>query len=187
MLESDQFGQALHVYPEGVQPLDQQLLVLVLRENHRKRKRTESVSHFLDGNGRGLGAIHPQVERRDFMTAIHERLSESHLLIELKRARLHRQCARSGSRPWRFIDKAHFDAHMREPEREDEPGRPCAHNQNRLVRHDEESTAQRRWVHALARALRPIQLRSACRTTSARHCTPKITLQNPDGWWLPPD
>jgi hypothetical protein len=92
--------------------------MLVLRESERRRKRTEAPAHLLDWNGHGLRAVHPQIERCDLLAALDDRLGEPQLLVELKSARLHRQSARCVANLCRFIDKAHLDAQMREPQRQ---------------------------------------------------------------------
>ncbi len=77
-----------------------------------------------------LAAGDPEMCGWDFASSRMQRLGQSHLAIELERARLHRKGARR--RRWLrvLVDDANGDAHPRQPECEDESGRTGADDED---------------------------------------------------------
>jgi hypothetical protein len=60
-LESDEFRLPLDLYSSVAQPIDQQLLVLVLRKNERIGIRADASAHRSDHQSRNLAPRDPQI------------------------------------------------------------------------------------------------------------------------------
>jgi len=103
------------------------------------------------------------------MAALDDGLRKTHLLVELKRTRLHREGARCGSGLRRFVDQANLDAHMRQPQREHQPRGACSRNQNLIVPHDEKDCASTAWMRCVRAGRAPIENALAASGTSSAH------------------
>ena len=91
ILEAEEFGPALDLDPRLAQPVDQEPLVLVLREDHQVRERTQALPHRAEADTGGFPAPHPQVCGRELQSLIDHRLGQADLPVELERPRVDHQ------------------------------------------------------------------------------------------------
>src|SRR5665213_2568109 len=124
----------LFIFPqdqhERLLALDQQALVLVLREDEQERVGGEAQAHRLEGRPRGLPALDPQIDRRRLVAALDHFAGEVHLAIEFERPRLDRHGPRGGPRLGDPIDDANLDAQLGQPQRQHQPRRPRPDDQH---------------------------------------------------------
>ena len=91
ILEAEELGPALDLDPRLAQPVDQEPLVLVLREDHQVRERTQALPHRAEADTGGFPAPHPQVCGRELQSLIDHRLGQADLPVELERPRVDHQ------------------------------------------------------------------------------------------------
>ncbi len=85
----------------------------------------------LEGHTGGLFALDPQIDGRDLVAGFDERVGEIELAIEFERARLDGKGAGRRARLRSPVDQSHFHAKLGEPQRQDEAGGACPHDQHR--------------------------------------------------------
>ena len=85
----------------------------------------------LEGHTGGLLALDPQIDGRDLVAGFDDRVGEIELAIEFERARLDRKGARCRAWLRRPVNQSHLNAKLGEPQRQDEAGRACPHDQHR--------------------------------------------------------
>ena len=105
----DELRLPLHLHAERAEVLDEQLLVRVLRIDQRKWERARAAPDVHDRSARRAPAAHPEIHRRHLDAGVHHRACEAELLVELERARLHRERARRRSGLRRLVDDADCD------------------------------------------------------------------------------
>src|ERR1700689_3295548 len=116
ILEISESCLTLDFYAERAEALDQQCFMLILWKNNGTRKGGETLSQILERNaGRGLG-FDPKVHGGDLVAAVKHGLSESELLIELKRASLKCQRTRCGIGGRELVDDSDAHAESGEPQ-----------------------------------------------------------------------
>jgi len=107
--------------------------MFVLRKNQRVCKRANALSDFAEDGVGGFLASYPEIGRRNDSAASDNFVSQTDLVVELKRSRLHGEgaggCARLGS----FVDDSDADFHLSEPEREDQTGWASTDDENICV------------------------------------------------------
>ena len=118
---------------ELLQPLDQQPLVLVLREDLQEGIGGQILADGREGEPRRRFALHPQIDRGNLVAVLHHEVGEVELPVEFEGTRLNRQGARGRAGLRRLVDDAHLDAELGEPERQDEAGRSGTDDQNVTV------------------------------------------------------
>ena len=102
--------------------LDQEPLVAVLRADEHEGERAQAPSHVPEHGAGHLAAADPHVHGREGKALGQERVGQSHLPIELERARVHDQGARRRARLRRGVDDAHAHAAADEAQGEHEAG-----------------------------------------------------------------
>jgi hypothetical protein len=135
LIETDQLSPALDSHPQGVQPVDQQALVGVLRVGQGIGEGAQSRSHMPQGYARGRGALDPEVEPRNLDAGLDDRAGKVELSIEFQGARLHGDGARGGSRLSALVDDPHVHPELGQPKRKHEAGRPGPDDQDKLAGH----------------------------------------------------
>src|SRR6266481_731265 len=151
--EAHQLGASLHSNAELLQPLDQQPLVLVLREDLQEGIGGQIFADGLKGKSCRRLALHPQIDRRHLVAMLHHKVGKVELAVEFEGTCLNRERARGRAGLRRFVDDTHLDAEPGEPERQDEPGRAGADDQNISVQHfilHLEAAVSRDWPAAAA-------------------------------------
>ena len=134
LIETDQLRPALHVHPQGVQLLDQQSLVSVLRIDQNEGVRGQPLANPLERHPRGFGASHPEVEARNLDASRDERIGHSQLAVELQRANLYGQGAGGGARLGGLVDDPHGTP-SRSARGKHEAGGPGPNDQDRGIGH----------------------------------------------------
>ena len=133
--KAHQLRSSLDRDAELLQPLDQQPLVLVLREDFEKGIGGQILADGLEGKPRRRFALHPQIDRGNLVAVLHHELGEVELPVEFEGTRLNRQSTRGRAGLRRLVDDAHLDAELGQPQRQDEAGRAGADDQNVAVHH----------------------------------------------------
>ena len=108
--EADQLGPPLDRDAEGLQPLDQQPLVLVLGKDLQERVGRQAGPH---GRQRNLGLRlppDPEIDCRNLVALGDHGIRKIELPVEFKRARLYRERPRGRAWLGGLVDDAHFDA-----------------------------------------------------------------------------
>src|SRR4029077_2446881 len=111
------------------QAFDQQPFVLVLRKDFQKGIAGEVAADTGKGHPRLRRAPHPQVDRRDPVSALEHGGGEIELLVQLEGARLHGERPRGRARLGARVDQPHRHTLAREPQGQHEPGGPGADDQ----------------------------------------------------------
>ena len=75
------------------QPLDQQLLVLVLRKDVQERIGRQILADCLEGEPRLWFALHPHIDRRNLVAMLDHEVGEVELSVKLQGTRLNRERA----------------------------------------------------------------------------------------------
>jgi hypothetical protein len=114
---------SFHRDPELLQPLDQQPLMLVLREDLQ-----EGIGGQIFADRRKRDACcpltpYPHIDRGHFVAVFHHKVGEVELPVEFEGTRLNRQGTRGRAGLGRFVDDTHLDTELGEPQRQDEAGR----------------------------------------------------------------
>ena len=130
VVEADQFGATLDGDAQRLQPLDQQPLMLVLREDMQEGIGGQTLADRLERQARGLLAPDPEIDRRVLVAAGDDLAGQVELAVELQGAGLDRQGSRGGSGFGGLVDDAHLDPKLGQPERQHQPGRPGADDQD---------------------------------------------------------
>src|ERR1700683_250208 len=91
ILEISEFHLAFDFYAERAEALDQQCFMLVLREDQGKWEGGKTLSEIFERNACGRSGLDPKIHGGDLVALVNHGLSESELLIELKRAPLNSQ------------------------------------------------------------------------------------------------
>ena len=133
--EADQLDLPLDRDPEGLQPLDQQLLMLVLREYLQERIGRHAFADGLERDPCLFLAPDPEVNRRRLVAACDNLVREVELTVELQRAGLDGQGARGGPGPVELVHDADAHAELGKPQRQYEPGRAGADDQHLTTGH----------------------------------------------------
>src|SRR5947207_1437866 len=133
--ERQQLRRTFDLHAELGEAIDEQPFVLVLREREYIRKGTQPASHVTKGNATNLLAREPQVCRDELEPALHDRVGESHLAIDLERARLDRNRARRRAGLRGLVHNAHAHAQAGEIEGEHEAGWSRADNEYLCIAH----------------------------------------------------
>jgi hypothetical protein len=129
ILEIGEFCLTLNFYAERTEALDQQRFMLVLRKNNGKWEGGETVAHVAERNAGGGLTFDPKIQGGDLVASVNHGLSESELLIELKRAPLNRQRTRCGPGGRELVDDSDAYPESVEPQGQHQAGRACANNQ----------------------------------------------------------
>src|SRR6202041_2749290 len=130
LLEVGEFYLALDFYAERAEALDQQCFMLVLRENEGKRKGGETLPQIPDRNTSHRLGFDPEIDAGDFVAAINYGLSESELLIELKRAPLNGQCTGGSTGGRQLVDDSHAHPESGQPQGQHQARRTCANDEH---------------------------------------------------------
>src|ERR1700756_431618 len=109
-----QLGSSLHRDTELLQSLDQQPLVLVLREDLQKGIGSQILANGREGEPRLRFALHPQIDRGNLMAMLHYEVGEVELPVEFEGTRMNRERARGRAGRCRLVDDAHLDAELGE-------------------------------------------------------------------------
>src|SRR5579862_367908 len=104
--------------------------MLVLWKDDRIREWADTAAHIAKHDVSFFFARHPEIRCDDFSPALDDGVSQIHLTIQFKRARLHRQRARGGPRLLGLVDDSHAHAHTCQPQGQYQAGRPGADDQN---------------------------------------------------------
>ncbi|MNQ91801.1 hypothetical protein D3C85_1071980 [compost metagenome] len=134
--KAQQFGVALDRHIEFHQPLDQQQLVLVLREDFQEWIGRQALADSVQRQARDLLALDPEVGGRHQVALLHDGVGQVQLAVQLQGAGLHGQCAGSGAGFEGLVDDAHGNAQFAEPECQYQPGRAGADDQYVAMLHD---------------------------------------------------
>ncbi|MNQ51970.1 hypothetical protein D3C85_659710 [compost metagenome] len=130
LLEAGQFGVAFHRDAEGLQALDQQPFVLVLRENFQERVGCQSLADLGQWQVRHGFTLDPEVGSRHPMAVLHNRVGQPELSIQFQRPRLDSQCPGRGAWGRGLVDNPHAHAQLAQPQRQDQAGRAGADDQH---------------------------------------------------------
>src|SRR5260370_28146369 len=87
--ESDKGREPLHLDAETPEALDQEPLVLILREHQHIRKRAQTLPDVAKGRMAGQLAAHPHVHPSELQPSLHHVAGEAHLIVELAPAPMH--------------------------------------------------------------------------------------------------
>ena len=107
---TEKFGLPLDRDAHRCQPVDQQLLVLVLREDVQERIARQLGADLCKRDPRLVASPDPQVDRRHLVAPFDDGIGQIELAIELERASVDGQCARRGPRCGGLVDDARLDA-----------------------------------------------------------------------------
>src|SRR5207244_6804328 len=129
-LEIEQLSLSLDAHVQLFEPLDEEALVLVLWVDEPVWIGTPAHAQLAEIDVRRLPASGPEVRCGEHQPGFDDLIGEAELAVELKRARLQRQRARSGAGLGSLIDDAEPDAEPGEPESEDEARRAGADDEH---------------------------------------------------------
>src|SRR5439155_25518787 len=129
-LEIEQLSLSLDAHVQLFEPLDEEALVLVLRVDEPVWIGAPAQAQLAELDVRGLPGSGPEVRCGEHQPGFDDLIGEAELAIELQRARLQRQRARSGAGLGSLIDDAGPDAEPGEPESEDEARRAGADDEH---------------------------------------------------------
>src|SRR5271168_350902 len=87
ILKTDQFDPALDLDPARAKVLDQQALVLILREHQFVRKRPHPLSHLTERGTPRLSAAYPLICGGELHPPLYHFICDTDLAIELESAR----------------------------------------------------------------------------------------------------
>src|SRR5260221_3691235 len=121
VLEGHELGVAFHRHAELVERLDEQHLLLVLREDQHVREGAFALADVADLDAPGMLAARPQVHGGEGEAACERRAIDAELAVELESARVHDQGARRGARRGGLVDDAKVHAEPSQPEGEHQP------------------------------------------------------------------
>ncbi|MNZ78102.1 hypothetical protein D3C78_966660 [compost metagenome] len=122
LLEACQFSVAFHRNAEGLQALDQQPFVFVLREYLEKRVRCQALADPGQRQACHGLTLDPEVAGLYLMAVLHHSLVQSELAIQLQRPCLDGQRPGRGAGGGGFVDDPHAHAEFAQPQRQDQPG-----------------------------------------------------------------
>jgi hypothetical protein len=111
------------------------LLAASLREDLQEGIGGQILADGREGEARRRFAPHPYIDGGNLVTMLHHKVGEVELAIEFEGTRMNRQGTRGRAGLGGFVDDAHLDTELREPERQNETGRAGADNENVTVHH----------------------------------------------------
>ena len=117
IFESGQLDGTLDRHAECRKPLDQEPLVLVLREDQHVRIAADPLAHRAERHAPHALSADPEIRSDERLTALDQRVGEIDLRVELECARLHAQRARRRAWLADLVDDAHTHAEASEPQR----------------------------------------------------------------------
>jgi hypothetical protein len=88
--EADQIRPSLDRDAELLQPLDQQPLVVILREDLQEGIGRQILADGREGEPRLRFALHPQIDRRNLVAMLHHEVGEVELSVEFEGTRMNR-------------------------------------------------------------------------------------------------
>ena len=130
LLEADELDAALHLSAELLEPFGQNALGLMLGDAEHEGER--AVDTF-EPEGRGLGVARENVDAADDMSAPHEGVRQTHAGEHFERAGFQQGRPIPAERLRVPVDQMEGHAAPRELEREHQPGRTGADDQNGVV------------------------------------------------------
>jgi hypothetical protein len=131
--EADELRSALDLHAGAAKVLDQKPLVLVLRKDEQEGKGAQPFADVGKGDAPRVLSARPQIYRRKPEPAVDDLTREAYLSVELERAGVDRQGPRRRSRLRGFVDDSDAHTEALEPERQNQPGRARADDED-LVR-----------------------------------------------------
>jgi hypothetical protein len=126
LFEAEELGLALDADAEGGELIDEEALVLVLREDEREGKGAEACAELAEDGAGDAIAGDPEVDGFDLAAALDDGIGEAELRVELEGAGLDGESSGGGPGFWCLVDDADAYAEPSEPESEYETGWACS-------------------------------------------------------------
>ncbi len=130
IVESNELGLALDRDAEFRDGFDEELFLLVLREDQHEREGALVRADVSQHGAAAVLAARPHVDGGELHAARDRLVGEPERAVELERARVHDEGARGRSRGARLVDDAHGDAAAGEPQGEHQSRWPGADDED---------------------------------------------------------